>query len=72
MELCQLDKALTGAPHNDATGFLYQVSKDWPKAVTRREWEGDYKNIVASMVMGDAPSFYRIMTNLEIISMRIN
>lgn len=72
MELRQLDKALTGAPHNDATGFLYQVSKDWPKVVTRREWEGDYKNIVASMVMGDAPSFYVIMTNLEIISMRIN
>ncbi len=38
MELRQLDKALTGAPHNDATGFLFQVSKDWPKVVTRREW----------------------------------
>lgn len=43
-----------------------------PEGETRRKWEGDYKNTVANMVMGEAPSFDEIMADLEILNKRIN
>ncbi len=43
-----------------------------PEGEIRQDWEGDYKNTVANMVMGDAPSFDEIMTDLEILNKRIN
>ena len=43
-----------------------------PDSDTRRDWEGDYKNTVANMVMGEAPSFDEIMADLEILNRRIN
>lgn len=43
-----------------------------PEGETRRKWEGDYKNTVANMVMGEAPSFDAIMADLEILNKRIN
>ena len=43
-----------------------------PEGETRKDWEGDYKNTVANMVMGQAPSFDEIMADLEILNRRIN
>lgn len=43
-----------------------------PEGETRRKWEGDYKNTVANMVMGEAPTFDEIMADLEILNKRIN
>ena len=43
-----------------------------PEGETRKDWEGDYKNTVANMVMGEAPSFDEIMADLEILNSRIN
>lgn len=43
-----------------------------PEGAIRHDWAGDYKNTVANMVMGDAPSFDEIMTDLEILNKRIN
>ena len=46
--------------------------KIFPEGKTREDWEGDYKNTVANMVMGFAPSFDEIMSALESLSRRIN
>lgn len=43
-----------------------------PEGETRRTWEGDYKNTVANMVMGQAPSFDEIMVELENLNRHIN
>lgn len=43
-----------------------------PEGETRRDWEGDYKNTVTNMVMGEAPSFDEIMADLEVLNRRIN
>lgn len=58
-------------------GFDYDTLKKAtlrivPEGVTRKDWESDYKNTVANMVMGTAPSFNEIMTDLEALNKRIN
>lgn len=43
-----------------------------PEGEIRAKWEIDYKNTVANMIMGDAPSFEKIMVDLTILNQRIN
>lgn len=43
-----------------------------PEDEIRAKWETDYKNTVANMIMGEAPSFDKIMEALEILSRSIN
>lgn len=43
-----------------------------PTGEIRAEWETDYKNTVANMIMGEAPSFEDIMLALEDLNNRIN
>lgn len=43
-----------------------------PEGATRKDWEKDYRNTVTNMVMGDAPSFDEIMTDIEMLNKRIN
>lgn len=43
-----------------------------PEGATRVKWEEDYKNTVMNMVMGEAPSFDEIMTDLENLNRHIN
>lgn len=58
-------------------GFSYDTLKKAtlrivPEGDIRKEWEDDYKDTVANMVMGEAPSFDEIMTDLEMLNKRIN
>lgn len=58
-------------------GFNYDTLKKStlkivPEGATRKDWEDDYKNTVANMVMGEAPSFDEIMKNLEALNCSIN
>lgn len=58
-------------------GFDYDTLKKStlrivPEGETRKDWEEDYKNTVANMVMGEAPSFDEIIKDLEILNCRIN
>lgn len=58
-------------------GFNYDTLKKAtlrivPEGKVRRNWEEDYKNTVANMVMGEAPSFDEIIKDLEILNQRIN
>lgn len=58
-------------------GFDYDTLKKAtlrvvPEGKVRRNWEEDYKNTVANMVMGEAPSFDVIIKDLEILNQRIN
>lgn len=43
-----------------------------PEGGIRAKWETDYKNTVANMIMGEAPSFEKIMEDLAILNQRIN
>lgn len=43
-----------------------------PTGEIRAKWETDYKNTVANMIMGEAPSFEDIMLALEDLNNRIN
>ena len=43
-----------------------------PEGEIRAKWETDYKNTVANMIMGEAPSFEKIMADLVILNQRIN
>ncbi len=43
-----------------------------PAGEIRDRWETDYKNTVMNMVMGPAPSFDEIITELEVLNERIN
>lgn len=43
-----------------------------PEGEIRAKWETDYKNTVANMIMGEAPSFEDIMLALEALNNRIN
>lgn len=43
-----------------------------PTGEIRDKWKADYKNTVMNMVMGEAPSFEEIMTELEDLNKRIN
>lgn len=43
-----------------------------PGGGIRAKWETDYKNTVANMIMGEAPSFEDIMLALEALNNRIN
>lgn len=43
-----------------------------PEGEIRAKWETDYKNTVANMIMGEAPSFEDIMFALESLNNRIN
>ena len=43
-----------------------------PEGGIRAKWETDYKNTVANMIMGEAPSFEDIMLALEALNNRIN
>ena len=43
-----------------------------PTGETRDRWEADYKNTVMNMVMGAAPTFGKIMVELEELNERIN
>lgn len=43
-----------------------------PEDEIRAKWETDYKNTVANMIMGEAPSFDKIMEALEILNRSIN
>ena len=43
-----------------------------PEGEIRAKWETDYKNTVANMIMGEAPSFEDIILALESLNKRIN
>lgn len=43
-----------------------------PEDEIRAKWATDYKNTVANMIMGEAPSFDKIMEALEILNRSIN
>ena len=58
-------------------GFDYDSLRKWTLKITptgeiRAKWETDYKNTVANMIMGEAPSFEDIMLALEDLNNRIN
>lgn len=58
-------------------GFDYdslrkKMLKIVPTGEIRANWETDYKNTVANMIMGEAPSFEDIMLALEDLNNRIN
>lgn len=43
-----------------------------PNGEIRAKWESDYKNTVLNMVLGEAPSFEEIISELEVLNRRIN